>query len=328
MDLDIQMSDPSFWNDPDKAKQISQEATLLKTEVEGHETLVRKADDLIDYLDMAMEDGDASFAEDIEKQYHDLLKDIEKREVRLLLSGEYDKCNALITFHAGAGGTEAQDWAQMLIRMYTRWAERNGYKLTVLDMQPGDEAGIKSAAFRVEGEYAYGYLKSEKGVHRLVRISPFDAAARRHTSFTAVDVMPELPDDVDVEINMDDVRVDYFRASGAGGQHVNKTDSAVWLRFDYRDSPSLPPLYKEGLERLSDSRVHDGFIQIRVETHRSQDMNRKEAMSRLTELLKKAAWRPKARHATKPTRSSQRKRVDAKKRKGEIKSARGKPGME
>ena len=223
----MQMSDPTFWDDPDKAKKISQEATLLKTEVEGHEELVRKADDLSDYLEMAMEDGDASFAEDIEKQYHDLLKDIEKREVRLLLSGEYDKCNALITFHAGAGGTEAQDWAQMLIRMYTRWAERNGYKLTVLDMQPGDEAGIKSAAFRVEGEYAYGYLKSEKGVHRLVRISPFDAAARRHTSFTAVDVMPELPDDVDVEINMDDVRVDYFRASGAGGQHVNKTSSAV-----------------------------------------------------------------------------------------------------
>lgn len=227
MDLDMQMSDPTFWDDPDKAKKISQEATLLKTEVEGHEELVRKADDLSDYLEMAMEDGDASFAEDIEKQYHDLLKDIEKREVRLLLSGEYDKCNALITFHAGAGGTEAQDWAQMLIRMYTRWAERNGYKLTILDMQPGDEAGVKSAAFRVEGEYAYGYLKSEKGVHRLVRISPFDAAARRHTSFTAVDVMPELPDDVDVEINMDDVRVDYFRASGAGGQHVNKTSSAV-----------------------------------------------------------------------------------------------------
>ena len=151
MDLDMQMSDPAFWNDPEKAKKISQEATLLKTEVEGHEELVRKADDLSEYLEMAMEDGDASFAEDIEKQYHDLLKDIEKREVRLLLSGEYDKCNALITFHAGAGGTEAQDWAQMLIRMYTRWAERNGYKLTILDMQPGDEAGIKSAAFRVEG---------------------------------------------------------------------------------------------------------------------------------------------------------------------------------
>lgn len=223
----MQMSDPDFWNHPDKAKAISQEATNLKTEVEGHKALVQKVQDTIDYLDMAMEDGDTSLTEEIESQYNELVKEVEKREVRMLLSGEYDKCNAIITFHAGAGGTEAQDWAQMLIRMYTRWAERNGYQITVMDLQLGDEAGIKSATFAITGEYAYGYLKSEKGVHRLVRISPFDAAARRHTSFTAVDVMPELPDDVDVEINMDDVRVDYFRASGAGGQHVNKTSSAV-----------------------------------------------------------------------------------------------------
>ena len=227
MEYDMLMSDPSFWDDPDKARSISQEATALKTEVEGHEALVQKAVDLSDYLEMAMEDGDTSLAGDIEAQYDGVLKEIEKREVLLLLSDEYDRCNAIVTFHAGAGGTEAQDWTQMLVRMYTRWAEQNGYHLTIIDMQPGDEAGVKSAAFTVEGEYAYGYLKSEKGVHRLVRISPFDAAARRHTSFTAVDVMPELPDDVEVEINMDDVRVDYFRASGAGGQHVNKTSSAV-----------------------------------------------------------------------------------------------------
>lgn len=223
----MQMSDPDFWSDPDKVKKISQEATLLKTEVEGHEKLETQCADLLDFLDMAIEEKETGLADEIEKQYHALLKDIEKREVLLLLSGEYDTCNAILTFHAGAGGTEAQDWTQMLVRMYTRWAEQHGFHITVMDMQPGDEAGIKSAAFTIEGEYAYGYLKSEKGVHRLVRISPFDAAARRHTSFTAVDVMPELPDDVDVEINMDDVRVDYFRASGAGGQHVNKTSSAV-----------------------------------------------------------------------------------------------------
>lgn len=223
----MQMSDPDFWNHPDKAKAISQEATNLKTEVEGHKALVQRVQDTLDYLDMAIEEGDTSLEGEIEDQYKELVKEVEKREVRMLLSGEYDKCNAIITFHAGAGGTEAQDWAQMLIRMYTRWAERNGYQITVMDLQPGDEAGIKSATFAITGEYAYGYLKSEKGVHRLVRISPFDAAARRHTSFTAVDVMPELPDDVDVEINMDDVCVDYFRASGAGGQHVNKTSSAV-----------------------------------------------------------------------------------------------------
>lgn len=227
MNLDMQMSDPDFWNDPEKAKAVSQEATQLKAEVEGHKELVQRVQDACDYLELAMEEGDTSLAGEIEKQYKDLVKDIEKREIRLLLSDEYDTCNAIVTFHAGAGGTEAQDWAQMLIRMYMRWAERNGYHINIMDMQPGDEAGIKSAAFTIEGEYAYGYLKSEKGVHRLVRISPFDAAARRHTSFTAVDVMPELPDDVDVEINMDDVRVDYFRASGAGGQHVNKTSSAV-----------------------------------------------------------------------------------------------------
>lgn len=228
----MQMSDPTFWDDPDKAKAISQEATQLKMEVDGHEELVHRAADLMDYLEMAMEDGDTSFVGDIEKQYNDILQEIEKREVRLLLSGEYDTCNAIITFHAGAGGTEAQDWCQMLIRMYTRWAERNGYHIQVMDTQLGEEAGIKSATFTIEGEYAYGYLKSEKGVHRLVRISPFDAAARRHTSFTAVDVMPELPDDVDVEINMDEVRVDYFRASGAGGQHVNKTSSAVRMTHE------------------------------------------------------------------------------------------------
>lgn len=227
MNLDMQMSDPDFWNNPEKAKAISQEATQLKAEVEGHKELVQRVQDACDYLELAMEEGDADLAGEIEKQYKDLVKDVEKREIRLLLSDEYDTCNAIVTFHAGAGGTEAQDWAQMLIRMYMRWAERNGYHISIMDMQPGDEAGIKSAAFTIEGEYAYGYLKSEKGVHRLVRISPFDAAARRHTSFTAVDVMPELPDDVDVEINMDDVRVDYFRASGAGGQHVNKTSSAV-----------------------------------------------------------------------------------------------------
>ena len=223
----MQMSDPDFWNDPDKARKISQEATLLKTEGEGHEELATKAADLLDYLEIAMEEKESDLAGEIEEQYNALLKEIERREVLLLLSGEYDTCNAILTFHAGAGGTEAQDWTQMLVRMYTRWAEQHGFKINVMDMQPGDEAGIKSAAFTIEGEYAYGYLKSEKGVHRLVRISPFDAAARRHTSFTAVDVMPELPDDVDIEINMDDVRVDYFRASGAGGQHVNKTSSAV-----------------------------------------------------------------------------------------------------
>ena len=223
----MRMSDPDFWNSPDTAKAVSQEATKLKEEVQGHDDLINEAADLSELYDLAAEDEDTSFTGEIERQYYRLVKELEKREVLLLLSGEYDSCNAIMAFHAGAGGTEAQDWTQMIVRMYSRWAEQHGYTIRMIDYQPGDEAGTKSCAFTVEGENAYGYLKSEKGVHRLVRISPFDTNGRRHTSFTAVDVMPELPDDAEVEINMDDVRVDYFRASGAGGQHVNKTSSAV-----------------------------------------------------------------------------------------------------
>ncbi len=227
IDYDIKMSDPAFWNDPEKAKTISQEATALKDAVESHERLTQEIEELGMLLEMAMEEADEELGKDIEKKLKELTDEVEKREVLLLLNGEYDKENAIVTFHAGAGGTEAQDWTQMLVRMYSRWAEKNGYAVSILDMLPGDEAGIKSATFMVKGPNAFGYLRSEKGVHRLVRISPFDAAARRHTSFSAVDVMPELPDDVEVDLNMDDVRVDYYRASGAGGQHVNKTDSAV-----------------------------------------------------------------------------------------------------
>lgn len=221
------MSDPSFWNDPDKAKQISQEATALKDAVESHERLSNEIEELALLLEMALEENDEELGREVEQKVKEIKDEVERREVLLLLNGEYDKENAIVTFHAGAGGTEAQDWTQMLVRMYSRWAEKNGYSVSILDMLPGDEAGIKSATFMVKGLHAFGYLRSEKGVHRLVRISPFDAAARRHTSFAAVDVMPELPDDVEVNINMDEVRVDYYRASGAGGQHVNKTDSAV-----------------------------------------------------------------------------------------------------
>lgn len=178
-------------------------------------------------LDMALDEGDTSLEEELGSAIDLIREEVEKREVLLLLRGEYDTNNAIMTFHAGAGGTEAQDWNAMLIRMYARWADQNGYKIEVLDELVGDEAGVKSATFLVKGENAFGYLRSEKGVHRLVRISPFDAAARRHTSFAAVDVMPEIDDTVSIEIDMKDVQVDTYRASGAGGQHINKTDSAV-----------------------------------------------------------------------------------------------------
>ena len=221
------MSDPTFWDDPDKAREVSQEATQLKNSVEGYKQLVSDIEDASVMLDMAIEEEDSSMESEIKQFVNDIQEAVEKQEVLLLLGGEYDTNNAILTFHAGAGGTEAQDWCSMLIRMYLRWAEKAGFSVELMDEQPGDEAGIKSATFLIKGEYAFGYMKSEKGVHRLVRISPFDAAARRHTSFAAVDVMPEIDDNVEINIDMKDVQVDTYRASGAGGQHINKTDSAV-----------------------------------------------------------------------------------------------------
>lgn len=221
------MSDPTFWDDADKARKISQEATEAKEAYDTYTRLFDQAEGLSDILDMAIEEDDQSMEPEIAEEIERLKKILEQKEIELLLSDEYDASNAIITFHAGAGGTEAQDWTSMLIRMYLKWAQSHGYEVEEVDMLPGDEAGIKAASYMVKGKYAYGMLKSEKGVHRLVRISPFDAAKRRHTSFSAVDVMPEITDDVEVDLNMADVRVDYFRSSGAGGQHINKTSSAV-----------------------------------------------------------------------------------------------------
>lgn len=221
------MSDPEFWNDPDSARDISQEATQLKDAVEGYKKLVTDIEDAKLMLEMAIEEDDTSMESELETIVKQLTEEVEHREVLLLLSGEYDKNNAILTFHAGAGGTEAQDWCSMLIRMYLRWAEKQGYSISLMDEQVGDEAGIKSATFLIKGENVFGYMKSEKGVHRLVRISPFDSAARRHTSFCAVDVMPEIDETVEINLDMKDVQVDTYRASGAGGQHINKTDSAV-----------------------------------------------------------------------------------------------------
>ena len=221
------MSDPDFWNDPDSARDISQEATQLKDAVEGYKQRVTDVEEAKLMLEMAMDEDDTSMEKELAAMVDALTEEVEHREVLLLLSGEYDKNNAILTFHAGAGGTEAQDWCSMLIRMYLRWAEKQGYSVSLMDEQVGDEAGIKSATFLVKGENAFGYMKSEKGVHRLVRISPFDSAARRHTSFCAVDVMPEIDETVEINLDMKDVQVDTYRASGAGGQHINKTDSAV-----------------------------------------------------------------------------------------------------
>ena len=221
------MGAPDFWDDAEAAQALNQELADLKGGVDTYNALVAKTDDLMTLWEMGMEEKDEAVEADVKAEYEALKADLRSLELELLLSGEYDANNAYLELHAGAGGTEAQDWTQMLLRMYGRWAERHGFSVETLDLQPGDEAGVKSVMLFVKGHNAYGYLKSEKGVHRLVRISPFDSNARRHTSFSACDVMPEMEDAKEVEIDMDDVRVDTYRSSGAGGQHINKTSSAV-----------------------------------------------------------------------------------------------------
>ena len=226
------MGDLTFWDDPEKAQKTAQDVNSLKEEVDGFHKLSAGVDDLEALQEMAAEENDESLLPEMDELLAKCRRELEHLELGMLLSGEYDANNAILTLHAGAGGTEAQDWTSMLLRMFTRFAEQNGFALEMLDYQPGDEAGVKSATIQVNGHNAYGFLRSEKGVHRLVRISPFDANARRHTSFAAVDVMPELDDTVDVNINMDEVRVDVYRSSGAGGQHVNKTSSAVRMTHE------------------------------------------------------------------------------------------------
>lgn len=221
------MGAPDFWDDVENAQKVTQETTWLKNEVETWQSLRVKLDDAEVLWELATEEDDESLGDEIGSIIETIQKAIDHLELNMLLGAEYDGNNAILTVHAGAGGTEAQDWAQMLLRMYTRYAERSDFKVEMLDVQDGDEAGIKSATLLISGHNAYGYLKAEKGVHRLVRISPFDSNARRHTSFAAIDVMPEIDDNVHIDLNPVDIKVDTYRASGAGGQHINKTDSAV-----------------------------------------------------------------------------------------------------
>lgn len=221
------MQAPGFWDDQEKAQKVMQKVSDLKDRVSSFEEVDRTFGDLTALVELGEEEDDAGLAAEAQKELAGLKEHLEKMELEVLLSGPYDNNNAIMALHAGAGGTEAQDWVEMLLRMYTRWAEVRGYKVKVLDILPGDEAGTKSATIAVEGLYAFGYLKSEKGVHRLVRISPFDAAGRRHTSFASVDVLPEVQEDIEVEIKSEDLKIDTYRSGGAGGQHVNKTDSAV-----------------------------------------------------------------------------------------------------
>ena len=227
--LEAESSEDGFWSDIERSQKVQKRMKQLQNKVGGYEKLCSKWDDLMAICEMAIEEGDDSMLDELRGDYAKLEGDLEAMRLSTLLSGEYDANNAILTIHPGAGGTEAQDWAQMLYRMYTRWAERHGYTYTLLDWQDGEEAGIKSASIKIEGENAYGFLKSEHGVHRLVRISPFDASGRRQTSFAAVEVMPEITDTGEIELRDEDIKMDVFRSSGAGGQKVNKTSSAVRL---------------------------------------------------------------------------------------------------
>jgi peptide chain release factor 2 len=226
-ELEFKMQEPSFWNDIIRAQEVTQQSKGIKDRIDRFNLVISRIEDLEVLIELSEEEEDDSSISEIRSELKDLAHDADRFRIEILLSGEYDKNNAILTLHTGAGGNDAQDWTEMLYRMYSRWCEKKGYKIEVLDYQPSDEAGIKAVTLKITGEFAYGYLKTEKGVHRLVRISPYNANGKRQTSFASCEVLPELTESQDIDIRSDDLRIDTYRSGGAGGQHVNKTESAI-----------------------------------------------------------------------------------------------------
>jgi peptide chain release factor 2 len=284
-ELEGVMQEPNFWDDMKRSQEVTQEAKFLKDRIDLVSSLCQRLEDVETLSEMCKEEEDESLLKEILSETEELKENIERFRIEILLSGEYDKNNAILDLHTGAGGTDAQDWTEMLLRMYTRWADSKGFKVETMDLLPGDEAGIKSVTLKITGEFAYGYLKAERGIHRLVRISPFNANGKRQTSFASVEALPELTEKQDIDIIADDLRIDTYRSSGAGGQHINKTESAI--RITHIPTGIVVQCQNE---RSQHSNKETAMAMLKAKLVELKERAHKEKIEDLTGELKDIGW--------------------------------------